>query len=185
MKNTDNNLIKTFVILSIIFFVLGFVLTGISMIKNDKITGFAVDDEDRLYIGKNSRIEVYDSGTIEKTISSVTNRGYSFTIKDGEILILTGSALYHLDLEGNVKSSELFSGIGRKDLGKFFEDSNGNCYELKKTLGRTLIMKNENEKIFQEPLNDYILKCAVFFTRLLFVLCSLPLLIIAKLNLTV
>lgn len=181
MKKINNNKMILIAILDVIIFLLCFILTLVSIIKNDKIIGFAIDSENRIYIGKNSIIEVYNEGVIENVIHSVTSRGYTFTIKDEKIVIFTGTKLYYLDLNGNVIDSEDFTGIEPKELrgGKTFEDSKGNYYELKKSFGRSQIIENDSKIIFQEPLSNYIFNCALFFSWLLFILGSLPILVIS------
>lgn len=184
MKNMDNK-VKHIVVLNIIIFLLCFVLTAISIIKNDKIIGFAIDGEGKIYVGKNSIIEVYNKGKIENVIKSVTNRGYTFTIRDEKIVIFTGTKLYYLDFNGNVIDYEDFTGIVTKELrnwGKTFEDSTGNNFQLKKSFGRLQILKNDNEIIFQEPLGNYIFNCALFLIWFLFIFLSLPGLVISTLN---
>jgi len=184
MKNIDNK-VKFIAKLNLIVFLICFVLTAISIMKNDKIIGFAIDEDRKIYVGKNSVIEVYNNGKLENTIKSVTNRGYTFTIRNEKIVIFTGAKLYYLDLNGNMINYENFTGIVTKELrnlGKTFEDSQGNYFQLKKSFGRSQIVENGSKIIFQESLGNYIFNCALLLIWFLFILLSLPVLVTIILN---
>ena len=48
--------------------------------------GFAVDSSERLYVGTNAGIEVYENGVKVKTIDPPSSRSYAFTIEDEKII---------------------------------------------------------------------------------------------------
>lgn len=135
-----------------------------------RYNGFAVDSEENLYIGMrdepayDNRIYVFDfSGTLLRSFPAVTNRGYSFTIVDGDKIMYSASqVLYTADLSGNILEKEeipLAEDIRYSETE--FVDVNGNRYEMKNRFFRPSIYqvnrKNGAETcIYQMPMLDSI-----------------------------
>ena len=118
------------------------------------ISGFAVDYTDRLYIGTQKEIQVLEEGKLINIISVPTSRTYEFTIQNGNVLILsTSTKIYIMDLDGNILET-------REDLGadmynklsyrkrKFVSDD-GDLYTLSSALGRTKIVRNKEDIVYQ------------------------------------
>ena len=135
------------------------------------VSGFAIDNSGRLYIGQGHGIDVYDDDVIVETISPKTSRGYAFTIVNGDtIVVSTGSFVYHMDLNGEVLSryeDELSRVYGELEDKTLFVDENGVNYKLTKPFGRTQISNGE-KVIYKMPLIDYavLVLTALCFTAL-------------------
>lgn len=129
--------------------------------------GFSVDREENLYVGKPSQIEVYSSdGSFLRSFSSQTSRGYHFTIKDGEtVLVDTGAQLHILDLQGNVLSviDGDYSGV---NFSKKFISQNGNQYQVNRILRTSVVLIDGDQKktVFEMPLLDYMIKLLESFS---------------------
>lgn len=135
-----------------------------------RYNGFAVDSEENLYIGMrehsahNNRIYVFDfSGRLLRSFPAVTNRGYSFTIVDGDKIIYSDShVLYTADLSGKIlEKEEIPTGEDIWYSETEFVDVNGNRYEMKNRFFRPSIYqvnrKNGAETcIYQMPMLDSI-----------------------------
>lgn len=97
------------------------------------IHGFAVDSSDNLYIGKERKIEVYDNNDLVRTIPANYNK-YTFTILDGQEIVLSADYTYCLDLQGNeikkVNDTSMYSKISNINT---FSTESGNVYK-KRTL---------------------------------------------------
>lgn len=131
--------------------------------------GFAVDSNNYIYVGKNNTIEVQDgNGNKIREFSSVTDRGYKFTVNsNNEILLSTGDFLYTIDTEGNIKNkSEVHSyeddlhGVTRTK----FITSDGTVYKMRGLLLRTCIYRVDGNKktvVFKMPMFDYAAKYVV------------------------
>lgn len=152
-----------------------------AFIALNPIEAFALDSSGRIFIGQKptvgSQIQVFNETQFLYSFKNVTERGYKMTIQNDELLIYTGSSLYHLDLNGNVLEKENRHPI-TKNWGRTFLDSEGNTYYLK-TFGRDKIIRNNQEIIFQQSKHDWIIS--------LFFIISFPLeffLIIFLLDLT-
>lgn len=129
------------------------------------ICGFAVDTYENLYIGTDSGIEKYQNGALVKMIDPKTSRGYAFTVQaDNTILLSTASKVYTMDLDGNVIDecedidTKTFNEL-RREKNKFTA-ADASVYSMKNTLGRTKIVSDGGEIIYQLPTTDYIVKIA-------------------------
>ena len=161
LKTFKSLVIFVAVIGPIMFTCLFLIITGTVTIF---LSGFAVDTDNRLYLGKDSRIEVFDNGILDHTISPKTSRGYIFTIQsDNTILVSTGSIVYNLDIDGNVILQEedfrsrVYYAI--KKNGNPYYANNGEKYVLKYPWGRTEIIHEGNDQteiIYQMPVLDYV-----------------------------
>ena len=146
----------------IIWFV-GAVCFILMNIGNVSITysGFGVDSAGVLYVGKEGVIEKYDGNKMIGEISPQTSRGYAFTIKeDDSILLSTADMVYKLDLSGKVldewedEGTSTFNDLQyiRKFVGK-----DGRQYTMKLHFGRTIIYSGE-DVIYKMPMLDYIVR---------------------------
>ena len=71
------------IICPIVIFVLVSFISGKAI---SEYVGFAVDSSERLYVGTNAGIEVYENGVRIKTINPPSSRSYVFTIEDEKIV---------------------------------------------------------------------------------------------------
>lgn len=124
---------------------------------------FAVDSTGKLYIGKDSKIEVYWDRSLLFTILNAP-RGFFFTIKDDDTILLSdGSTVYIMDLFGNILSqSEDHNGETQTKLvnKKTFISRNGEKYLKRSNWGRVEIVHvvgNREIIIYKMPLLDYIM----------------------------
>lgn len=125
--------------------------------------GFAMDSTGILYVGKDASIEKIKDGKVIETLSPQTSRGYAFTIKkDDTILLSTASTVYTLDLSGNIISETEDEGTltfnKLQITKKFFASSDGKIYVVKSPFGRTTVRSSKGETIYQMPILDYIVK---------------------------
>lgn len=136
--------------------------------------GFAVDNEENIYIGKKN-IEVYSlQGEFLRSINPQTTRGYSFTIASNDnILISTGDYLYTIDLFGNVINKKSIDDYADDPLSgistKKYISANGKKYIIKNRLFRTGVYRlngKQEIKIYEMPLFDYIIKLLSYITYL-------------------
>jgi hypothetical protein len=127
---------------------------------------FAVDSSGKLYVGKDSKIEVYDNQSLIKSIFPMTTKGYLFTVEsDDSILLSDASTVYIMDLNGVVLSqnedqfSETYSKLSS---GKnMFVSWNGEKYLKRSNWGRVEIIhiaENTSTIIYKMPILDYIVK---------------------------
>lgn len=123
---------------------------------------FAVDSSGKLYVGKDSKIEVYRD---ELLLYKITNlpRGFFFTIEvDDTILLSDGSTVYVMDLNGNILSQrEDNNGETHIELlnKKTYISKNGEEYRKQSNWGRVEIVhivNNYDIVIYRMPLLDYI-----------------------------
>ena len=138
-------------------------------------SGFAVDSYERIYVGTESEIEVYDKGLLLKTISPKTSRGYAFTIQeDNTILLSTSTTVYVMDLDGNVINE--YDDVGTKTFNmlqrekKTYVAENGSTYYLKNKMGRIEIVNDNNDVLYKMPILDYIIKLLLFFSSVIAVI---------------
>ncbi|HAO60422.1 MAG TPA: hypothetical protein DCQ90_00335 [Erysipelotrichaceae bacterium] len=127
---------------------------------------FALDSAGKLYVGKESKLEVYSNESLLMTIFPMTTKGYLFTIEyDDTILLSDASTVYIMDLTGIVLSqredrfSETFSTLNNSK--KTFVSRNGDNYQKRSIWGRDEIIHvfgNDEIVIYRMPLLDYIVK---------------------------
>lgn len=133
------------------------VLTGIILMINGtvvlSICGFAVDSQDRIYIGTANEIRVYEYGEFTNSINPQTSRSYRFTITDDDyILLSTSTKVYRMDLNGQIVDTEDDPGAsvynqisyGRRK----FVSKKGDTYRLSSIFGWTEITKNNTETVY-------------------------------------
>lgn len=124
-------------------------------------SGFGVDASGVLYVGKEGVIEKYDNGKKIGEISPQTSRGYAFTVKeDDTILLSTADMVYKLDLSGKVLDEWEDEGTSTfNDLQyiRKFVAKDGRQYAMKLHFGRTVICLGE-DVIYKMPMLDYIVR---------------------------
>jgi len=168
VNNMNYKFPRYFIISIVIHWVIGMtcMLLIVSQTVSISFKGFAVDSSGKLYIGKEEWIDVYENDELVNKITTMTSRGYVFTIQeDDTILLASGTTILHIiDLNGNIidekkaDSVQTFYSLSRK---KEFVAKNGNRYFLEKSWGRIKILKvdeNVTEIIYKMPLLDYITK---------------------------
>lgn len=171
MKNDKSEISRWLPIFAVsIFVVMLFCLVLIIAGKVSlSISGFAVDHEERLYIGLGNEIRVYENGQIVRTISPQTSRAYRFTIQEDQtILLSTSTKVYTMDLEGNVLSCKEDPGADTYNQISYrrrkFVSQKGDVYRSVGILGWTGIVKNGEQIVYQ---TDVLTVCV----KILFVLC--------------
>ena len=185
-----------FVLLVATLLVLGILYTrnGIAFAYN----GFAVDENERVYVGKSaSFISVFENG--EKIGQfRITNRGYSFTIVDGNTMMCLESAtMLYLDLNILLENLPKYSTgyLSEQDIcviktenmneqpqkivnyfwakythNRTFTSSTGINYQLKRHFGKTSIEREDGKVLLESGMGE---------TVLIVILCILGLLFIA------
>lgn len=179
MKIPNIITLYTFFAFPIVVICLFFIISGnVNIFYN----GFALDNGNNIYLGKNSSIYVMNqNGEFKQNISAMTSRGYSFTISnENQILISTGDYLYTISLLGEVIEKKTINNYKEDPLINInkseYIDSNGKKYVMKNELFRTRIYRIEdNEKImvYQMPILDYVIKL-FFYAFLLSVFIIVP-----------
>lgn len=127
------------------------------------ISGFAVDRSDRLYVGTQNEIRVYDNGSLVNTISPKTSSSYAFTINKHERIVLAATTtVYMMDLEGNVLDTrddpggDMYNQIQYRK--RKFSSHSGDEYKLVGALGWTRIIKNGEETVYRISLLSFAVK---------------------------
>ena len=135
------------------------------------VSNFAVDSNDRVYIGTEREIAIYQNNMVVGSIVPPTSRGYAFTVtEDDNILLSTASNVYLLDLEGNVlrKVPEIgtttFNELQRNK--REFISVNGDFYQMQGNLLRTRIIKNNSENVFQISVLSVVVKYLLIFSAI-------------------
>lgn len=132
------------------------------------VKGFAVDGNERLYVGNAKEISVFDAGIQVSSISPQTSRSYAFTITEEEtILLSTSTKVYTMDLNGNILHYEEDPGAdmyNQLSYGKkTFTTASGNTYKLRNILGWWVITKNGREVVWSMGLFSYMILVIVTF----------------------
>lgn len=150
-------------VLSYLFFAMA--LAGILLISTGtscvNYTGFAVDKEGNLYLGRKGEISVVSpEGGFLRSISARTGRGYRFTLSDDMLLVDTGDRYYKMDLLGNVlEEGADAAAIRLQNRNRIFTAADGNVYQMKLVFPwKTQILKVDGEQetvIFQNTIADY------------------------------
>ncbi len=131
-----------------------------------KYVGFALDSAERLYVGKNTGIEVYENGNKIRTISPPSSRAYVFTVSDDKIVSSVGNMIYVMNLEGEIieKRAESYDTYREMDRNsKRFVSESGNEYISKSCLGYYRIMRSDGVCVYSMPVLDYIVNVVVSF----------------------
>lgn len=179
MKNTDTltyqefltaqrrqKLRKIGMIICVAVMLVGVIMAGIANFAEGYLTmgSFAVDSQGLLYVAFDEDILVYREGQLlyEYTefpgMADVNTQDSVFTISEqDELILLAGSQSYTLDLQGNVLAVEPItsSPIGPEYT---FTAANGDVYTRENILGRSTLVKNGTETVFQMPMETFVLR---------------------------
>ena len=178
MKKTNTKTMVLVAGFSVFFFCIMFtcLILIISGMVNFSVSSFAVDNTDRLFIGAQKEIRIYEDGRTVNSISVPTSRSYVFTILEGnKILLSTSTQVYTMDLDGNILDTTEDSGADIYNQISYhkrkFVSENGDEYKLSNTLGRTRIIKNKTDVVYQIDALSFIVKilmAACFVAMLVF-----------------
>lgn len=151
------------IICPIVIFVLVSFISGKAI---SQYVGFAVDSSERLYVGTNAGIEVYEDGVKVKTIELPSSRSYVFTIEDEKIVSSIGDTVCIFSLDGELleKYEDNYDNfLKMKSNSTGFVSPSGKEYRSKNTLGYYKIMQGD-KCVYAMPLFSYIV-------NVLFVVC--------------
>lgn len=178
MGKSDKKIVTVFLTMLIMFFSLLLVLI---LVASGKVTlflkGFAVDSAERLYIGKEYWVEVYEQGVLIDRIGPQRSRDYSFTIEDDTLLLADGNDIYSMDLQG--AELDVQPDHGSRGLISFrqgmeeFTDHNGHHYSINRVLGYYWITRSDNAVVYTMPLLDAValslvwISLGIFFSLLI------------------
>lgn len=128
---------------------------------------FSVDQQERIYVGLNGKIEVYEHGKCIESFSPQTSRAYVFTIlEDDSILLSTPSMVYSMDLHGNVLDSWKEDGTDTFNQLQYkrnrFTSLDGSQFRLKGNLGWTRIIKNNTDVVYRIPVFSFAVKLILY-----------------------
>ncbi len=151
------------------------------------ISSFAVDSNDRLYIGIQNEIRVYEEDILINTINPKTSRAYVFTIdKHNNILLSTSTKKYLMDLDGNVLDVQEDQGANMYNQIQYnrkkFVSVKGDVYKLTSAIGWTRIIKNGEDIVYQISLLSFAVK--VLIAVIVIFLISFPLWMLKRFNIT-
>jgi len=117
------------------------------------IRSFAVDSEGKVYISEKDSIAIYYDKTEIGRIDVDARRPWYFTVtEEDEIWCCTASTLWRLDRDGNELERKQERGAQTYSKLQFSfrdEDQQGNTYKRVSYLGRTKIVKNGTETVYQ------------------------------------
>ena len=128
--------------------------------------GFAVDSSERLYVGTNAGIEVYENGVKVKTIDPPSSRSYAFTIEDEKIISSVGDTVCVFSLDGELleKHQDNYDNFHEmKSNSTKFVSPSSKEYRSKNILGYYKIMQGD-KCVYAMPFFSYII-------NVLFVVC--------------
>lgn len=138
-------------------------------------TGFGVDSQGRMYIGRGSKIEVRDTEHLLYTIQNHTSRGYAFSVKDDTIILSTGSTVVTMDLYGEDigRQEDINSSMIRKLKQEKYNSIiiNNAQYTVSNVLGFLQISKN-GEPVYIMPVQDYLVKVLLLVGRPIFLITT-------------
>lgn len=131
-----------------------------------EVRGFAVDRNNRLYIGNAREISIFENGTKVQSIDPHTSRSYIFTINaEDRVLLSTSRTVYIMDLDGNILYSEPDRGADTYNQlsykKRIFTSSAGDTYKLRNILGYLLIVKNGSQVVWSMGALSYIVMVAI------------------------
>lgn len=156
MKKCERKSIESGLPILCLPFIIGLFICIILLISGTatlSISGFAVDDYERLYVGTAKAISVYEDGKLAYKIDPQTSRTYRFTIDDnGKLLLSTSTKIYIMDLEGNILETKEDSGADTYNQISYrkneFVSQKGDKYRLI-NFGRAKIVKNGTQTVYQ------------------------------------
>ncbi len=150
--------------------------------------GFSLDSSERLYVGKNTGIEVYENGNKIRTISAPSSRSYAFTVSNDRIVASVGDTINIMNLEGKLIEQQpdnyaAFNEMKRNS--SKFVTSSGKQYSKTNICGYYKIVRNDGVCVYSMPLLDYIVNVVIYacgLSTLVFVVAMLVKLKIIKIG---
>lgn len=125
-------------------------------------SGVAVDEAGRLYLGRGSKIEVYQAGEKVDTIQPHVDKSYVFTVRDGELLLSTGKTAVTLDLQGNGIDEQTDEGGALyqelKPQRRSFTAADGTVYTLRHEVLAAQVISDDGTVLYSEPAWANVLK---------------------------
>lgn len=156
-------------------------ILGLSGVVAMTYEGYAVDSAERIYVGKNTGIEVYDGAEKIRTISPRTSRCYKFTVQENDtILLSTGKTVYLIDQDGETIEQyqddlmRTYRDIESEQ--KHFTSASGTEYEQTNMFGYYRIMRSDGVCVYSMPWLDYAARI-VFFLAFISLFIFIPVLI--------
>lgn len=141
------------------------------------ISGFVVDNFDRIYVGTAKAISVYENGELVREINPKTSRTYRFTMDDnGNLVLSTSSKIYIMDLEGNILETKEDPGADAYNQISYrknkFVSQKGDEYRLI-NFGRSKIVKNGTQTVYQMDVLSYLVKLSMVVCAVLLIIILL------------
>ena len=143
---------------------------------------FGVDSSERLYILNKTDISVYEDGVLHNTIdlhaslneiqNKVNLKAPSFKItSDDYIVVATGEYLCTLDLQGNLLNYGKDANNTQVKLSMIEQVTipNGDQYCRENTLGRTAIVKNGSEVVYQITVSSLLVKLGLYLSAIMLI----------------
>lgn len=133
------------------------------------IPNFGVDANDRLYIGENKSIRIFQSG-VEIGNIRLNSTNYAFAVTEDIILLAYPSRTQILDIEGNVlnetkdPNAETYAQI--RSTGRTVVSPNGDKYQKRASLGWTQIVKNDSEVVYKISMLSFVAKILMWLVTL-------------------
>ncbi|MCI5513872.1 MAG: hypothetical protein MR471_07140 [Clostridia bacterium] len=178
MKNWKKTVaVFLLIICPIVIFALVSFISGKAI---SQYVGFAVDSSERLYVGTNAGIEVYENGVKVKTIEPPSSRSYVFTIEDEKIVSSVGDAICIFSLDGELleRYEDSFDNfLKMKSNSTGFVSPSGKEYGSKNTLGYHKIMQGD-KCVYAMPLFSYIVN--VLFVACIICILSFVIVMVIK-----
>lgn len=125
-------------------------------------SGVAVDEAGRLYLGRGSKIEVYQAGEKVGTIHPQVDKSFIFTVRNEELLLSTGKTVITLDLQGNSvdeqtdENGALYQEL--KPQRRSFTAADGTEYTLRHELLAAQVISDDGMVLYSEPAWTGVLK---------------------------
>lgn len=139
------------------------------------LSGYGVDSDGNLYIGKEHWVERIDSADSQGEKITDYYRSYYFTIgSEDTIFLTTGSNVYEMDLSGVVLCEtsdpeyKLYDQLKRFPKTQYI-GADGNQYQVTYNLGRYQITSGDT-LVYEMPASDYCAMIVYFASMLLFFL---------------
>ena len=143
---------------------------------------FGVDTNGRLYILHETDISVYENGSLVYTINLHTSlndiqnkvklKAPSFKItSDDHIIVAAGEYVCMLDLQGNLLDYGKDANNTQVKLSMIEQVTtpNGDRYCRENTLGRTAIVKNSSEVVYQITVSSLLVKLGLYLSAIMLI----------------
>ena len=171
VKLRKNDWLLLFIVCSVSFCIAVFCFYCIGTNKVVlSIDSFAVDENDRVYVGMSDKIYLFENNKQIAVFDSPYSATSSYLKVTADSLILvSGVQIHTMDLDGNVQSVEddyelannIKSEVGRAS--RYFS-ATGDKYQKKGRLGRLKIVKNNSETVYQISTLSVVVRYAITIT---------------------